>query len=514
MADRKIKDEQAELERKRKDREEAHLYMPVVIGTTANFDAYQGFDVFPLPSAEYPDKAAVPKHHRLLRASTIKELRHKMAGELNLDSDLVRPWALVGRQNHTIRPDTPMDWDDNSIDEAARKINGKMPFRMWLEIASRREDGTPDFISADLINQAKNPNQPILLFLKYFDVEQQRLSGHGYLYIDKSKRISELGPMILDRMGWPAGANIKLFEEIKGDMIEPLKNNSTFQQAELQSGDIVCFQKHVPEAEATEIAQKGRVTDAKQFYDYLMNRTTIKLYDKNDLENEDKTFDLELSKKNTYDQIAAKVGEHLNVSPDHLRFSAVFQASGRAKAPVRRAANVTLQSITSSQMGIYGSTQGAIRTDVLMYETLEISLTELETKRPMKLTYLSDGITKEEVFDVLVPKTGVVRDFVAPLKKKANLSDDDEKRLRFYEVHGYKIYLDLTEDHPVSKFNEFVTIYAELVTEEEDEADPNVDRMVYCFHFDKDLAKLHSVPFRFIVKPVSELEQFARPLRN
>lgn len=504
-SDLKIKDEQIEIERRRKERDEAHLYMQLIIGTTANFNAFQGFDVFPSTNDDTVDKSALPKVHRVLKTMKISGLREMMAKEMNIDADLIRPWACVGRQNHTTRPDTPMDWNNLTVEESAQKVNGKLPLKVWLETTTRTEDGTPDWVSSDLVLQTKNPTQPILLFLKYFDVDSQTLTGRGCIYIDKSKRVAELGPLILDRMAWPAGTNIKLYEEIKSDMIEPLKTNNTFQQSELQSGDIICFQKHVPESELSDMSQTGKPTDAKQFYDYLMNRTTITIYARNEPENKDGIFELELSRKMTYDQVATRVGEHLNVPPTHLQFSSVMQATGKPRLPMKRASGMTLYSMTTSQAGIYGQTTGALRPDVLMYEILEISLAELETKKQVKLHYLTDGITKEEVFDVLVPKTGVVRDFIAPLKQKANVSDEDEQRLRFYEVHGAKIYKELTDDHPVSSFNDFITIYAELIPKEEDDAVPDVDRAIYCFHYEKEPLKAHGVPFKFIVKPVSIL---------
>ena len=177
---------------------------------------------------------------------------------------------------------------------------------------------------------------------------------------------------------------------------------------------------------------------------------------------------------------------------------------------MRRTAGMTLHSMTTSQTGIYGQTTGLLRPDILMYEILDISLAELETKKQIKLNFLTEGITKEEVFDVLVPKTGVVHDFIAPLKYRANITDEDEHRLRFYEVHGCKIYKELADNHPVSTFNEFITIYAELPPKEEDEAVPDVDRAIYCFHYEKEPSKVHSVPFKFIVKPVSSIMQSSK----
>lgn len=476
--------------------------MNVIVGNMNNFQNFEGMDIFPVVPDER-DKAAQPKVHRILKTTKLGDFRAMIGTEMGIDADLIRPWGLVGRQNHTFRPDTPMDWNDLSMEEAQHKLSSRSPLRLWFETTTRNADGQPDWLSSDVIMQARNPSQPILLFLKYFDVEKQLLTGHSTLYIDKSKRVSEVVPTILERLGWPASTNLRLYEEIKMDMIEPLKTTNTFQQSELQSGDIICFQKHVTEAEATEITNKGQYPDVKQFYDYLINRIKILLWDRNLPEDTSKEFHLELSRKMTYDQVTAKVGEHLGVPPTHLRFSSVLQATGKPRLPfIKRTSNATLSSMLSSQTGIYGQTAGAVRPDQIAYEVLDISLAEMETKKQLKLTWLSEGITKEETFDVLVPRTGTVRDFIGPLRAQAKFQEEDEPRVRFFEVHGNKIFKELDDSHPIASFNEFITIYAELTPKEEDDADPAVDRGIYCFHFEKEPTKVHSVPFKFIVKPV------------
>lgn len=102
-----------------------------------------------------------------------------------------------------------------------------------------------------------------------------------------------------------------------------------------------------------------------------------------------------------------------------------------------------------------------------------------------------------------MPKTGTVGDVFPVLQKKANLSDEAMLNLRLYEAHTGRVYKELSRENTVSAFNEYVSIYAEQIPQEEHEADPTVDRAVYAFHFDKEPAKTHGVPFKFVVKPVS-----------
>ena len=88
------------------------------------------------------------------------------------------------------------------------------------------------------------------------------------------------------------------------------------------------------------------------------------------------------------------------------------------------------------------------------------------------------------------------------LQKKANLSEEIVKTIRFFEVHNSKVHKELNENFSVASITEYITLYAESTPEEEKNADED-DAAIYAFHFDKEPNKPHGVPFKFVVKPVS-----------
>jgi ubiquitin carboxyl-terminal hydrolase 7 len=88
--------------------------------------------------------------------------------------------------------------------------------------------------------------------------------------VRKSQKVGDLAPTILEKMGWQAGTEFSLFEvsckpfnlffrgwlwltltmkEIKHTMVDPMKPKQTFQQSEIQDGDIITFQKVWKESE-------------------------------------------------------------------------------------------------------------------------------------------------------------------------------------------------------------------------------------------------------------------------
>ncbi|KAI9828435.1 MAG: hypothetical protein M1832_002863 [Thelocarpon impressellum] len=495
---RKLDEERETRRLQRQAREEEHLYLSVGVITDDIFRQYQGLDLADWEAEPDQDPAA-PRPYRILRTTTVGQFTRRVAEDLGRDPAHARLWVMVNRQNKTTRPDQPLMDVEATVDEAYVKNGTKNTgFRVWVELADRVEAGRA--LWPDMQPQTTK-NAPVLLFLKCFDAEAQTLKGAGHIYIRKHDKVCELAPPILQLMGWPADTTLKLHEEIKPSMIEPMKSNQTLNQAEIQDGDVVCFQKTLSDKENEAIRAAGGYADARDFYDYLCNRLTVRFTPRWSQDREGDSFELALSKKMLYDQFAAKVGERVRAPATHIRFFTVNATTGNAKTTVKPNPNTTLQHVLTPQYTYGGASQ---LPNALFYEVLDLSLSELETKKNLKITWLSEGITKEETFDILVAKNGVMADVLPMLKRKAGLDDGTAPHIRVYEVHTAKVYKELGESYGVAGINEFVSLYAERVPEEEEDAAED-DRAIFAFHFNKEPSKAHGVPFKFLVKPVGPL---------
>jgi ubiquitin carboxyl-terminal hydrolase 7 len=212
---------------------------------------------------------------------------------------------------------------------------------------------------------------------------------------------------------------------------------------------------------------------------------------------------LVLNSKINYDALADRVGAHLGVPHTHIRFWTVNASTNNPKAPVRRGTNPTLRQILNP-MGTnsFNSTQ---RADAFYLEVLEMSLAELDTKKSIKLHWLSEGITKSDPYDILVPKTGTIEDLIQGLIKKAQLDDEsDAGRIRVYEASSNRVYREPPRDHPVLNLSEYTQVFAERIPEEEIGADDN--NFIDVFHFQNEVNRTHGVPFKFLL---IEGEKFA-----
>ncbi|KAL1956846.1 hypothetical protein VTO42DRAFT_6796 [Malbranchea cinnamomea] len=485
--ERRLAQDRAELARKKKEREEQHLYMNVGLISDESFKCHHTFDLTSMDLE--PDDPAAPRVFRVLRAMKVRDLVQQIAEEKGLAPEQIRLWAMVNRQNKTIRPDQPIRDLDLSVEEAYNKYGSKGNlFRFWIETKEAGPDGKIVW------TETQGPNGHTLVFLKHFDVAAQTLTGVGHVFVKKQAKVGELAGTILDIMGWPAGTQLLLYEEIKHSMIDPMKPKQTFQQSEIQDGDIICFQRPANESE---LSDSVVYTDARLYYDYLLNRIKVR-FEPIKHGSEDPGFELTLSRKMTYEQFSAKVGEHLNVPATHLRFAPVLQNSGKPKPFIKRSVTQTLGQILTTQYSAYG--YSAHRPDALYYEVLETSLSEYEMKKIVKLNWLPEGIAKEQPYEILVAKNGNISDLLSGFQKKANLDDEAMRHIRVYEAYNGKFYKELHDNYSVAGVTDFVTLYAEQIPEEELQMAEG-EFKVNAFNFDREPSKPHGVPFKFVVKP-------------
>ena len=60
-------------------------------------------------------------------------------------------------------------------------------------------------------------------------------------------QIGTIVPFLNEQMGLAPSTPLELFEEIKPTMVDLLNHSDSFEKAELSNGDIIIFQKTLPE---------------------------------------------------------------------------------------------------------------------------------------------------------------------------------------------------------------------------------------------------------------------------
>lgn len=500
-----LSEEAAVEDRRRQDMEEQHLYMPVSVASVSQFQNHHGFDtaVWAGTSLDDADHAGVPVSMRALKAWTLAELQTAISKQLDLEeSSQIRLRGCVKRKNGTIRPDAIIvsQSPDETLEQIRDRVSTRTPeLRVYVEQIT---SDTP----------APTPTQSIV-FLKHFDADSQTLQGVGHLLVDSSDSVSSVVPNITRAMGWDASTPVSLYEEIKPRMIDIVKQDKTFDEAEIQNGDIITFQR-------TDVAPAGRVRcqNPQEYYDFLNNRVRVNLVSRQDPEDEDSCISLWVSKKDSYDGLAAAVGDILAHPGSHLRLY-VTNSDGSPRASIK--------SNSGSVSAIFSANYVTTHNPLLAYEILDMPLAELETKRNVQVVFLRNGLGTDEKYQFLLPETSHVSDIVASLQAKgkdlANVPADAFKLWYFSNGRNAQ-YFGLSES--LKRFPDDTTIHAAIMTPEEQavvkneqliashvpqvetvDADGTVVmaptpeapacpyKWVHCFHFWKDPMRPHSIPF-------------------
>ncbi|CCV00636.1 unnamed protein product [Malassezia sympodialis ATCC 42132] len=495
----RLEDERLQLEARRREREEQHLYLTVKIVTEEIFQRHQGFDI-----ATLDDRSLRPTDvptFRVMKNEPAISFKARLAQHFNLPPHLVRLWVLVNRQNKTIRPDAVMPENDPALTldvVRERMASRQHDLRLFMELihptslAMRHYD--PD-----------TPGNAIMVFLKYFDTSRQSLLGVSRMYVQRQMKVGDLVPTINELMRWPPSTHVKLYEEIKPGMIEVLKMKSTFQQSEIQDGDIICFQIELSEKDAADYEVQQLCSNPVQFYDMLQNQVHVLLKPRQPSETCSQEFEMTLNRKMTYDMLATKVGERLQHDPLKLRFTAANGPNGTPKTIFRRSANQTVSEIIHSSY-----LQG--HASLLYYEFLDISIVELESKRSLRVFWMG-AFNREEIQPhlFLMPKASYVHDLVEQLTQLVPMRPTGTQKMRIFETTAMgKQQRELSMHECINNLPDGMELFAEEIWPEELNLSED-EKVVQVCHFTKDVTRIHSVPFRFVIK---RAERFADTKRR
>ena len=195
--------------------------------------------------------------------------------------------------------------------------------------------------------------------------------------------------------------------------------------------------------------------------------------------------------------MASKVAERLNQDPIKLRFTTTVPSTAQPKSIIKRSLNQCISDIIS---GNYQHPSTAI----ILYERLEVSIVELETKRSLRIIWTGVHNKEEATHSFLLPKTSNIHDLSEQLAKKVTLVNNG--KIRIFEVHvSGKSQKEFTGGEMIGNIPDPVELFAEEIPREEAEAG-EADKVINVFHFSKEVTRTHGVPFRFVVKPVSGIE--------
>ncbi|XP_013784489.1 ubiquitin carboxyl-terminal hydrolase 7-like [Limulus polyphemus] len=468
----RLQEEKRQEAQRRKERNEAHLYMNVQVLTEDSFNGHQGNDLFDSERTSY-------RTFKVKKVATLKGLMETLSEQMNYPINMIRPWPMTLRTNQTYRPaavDLETDINKPIIDIA----DNANPWMLFLETVD------PDS-GADCLPEFDKESD-VLLFFKLYDPRNKRISYCGHMYMPITAKAKELVSELNHRAGFPLDTELMLYEEVKPNMVEkiedldlPLENVLE----ELMDGDIIVFQRSDINPDELELPT------VKDYFRDLFYRVEVTFCDKT-IPN-DPGFTMELSLKMNYDQMANAVAQRLETDPYLLQF---FKAQSYRDGP-GNALRCTYEGTLKDLLVTFKPRQPK----KIYYQQLSIKINELENKKQFKCVWVNSKL-KEETELVLYPnKNGCVADLLDEAKKMVDLSDDGSGKLRLLEVISYKIFLIQREDVQLECLNPAGTKTYRIEEIPKDELHLEDDELlVPCAHFHKEVFSTFGVPFLLRIK--------------
>ncbi|EPY54271.1 ubiquitin carboxy terminal hydrolase Ubp21 [Schizosaccharomyces cryophilus OY26] len=481
------------MEKKLQEREEQYYYRKVRLLNIDGFRNHHDYDMadFSKATKENDDNLFETK---IKRNATFLDLYNQVASTLKRDSTSIRLWMMTNRQNRTVRVDLPLDKKGLLVDQICdMHIRKDADMRIYVEYID--ENLKSSSVVAD--------DTSAFIFLKYFDYQKQTISGVMSLHVDRESPISVLSTTVCETMRWPEDTPITYYEEIKTGMVDILDASSSFLKSEIQDGDIICFERN---EDRSEVAHR-QFGSALDIYDFLAHRLSVTFEPRNG-EDSDGTFDLELTTHTTYNEMAQAVGKVLDADPGYLQFTLAHLPSKTPRTVIRNPSKFTLQNAIPYA---YANDQHV----VIFYEILDLSLSELEHKQLVQVHFISDGITKTTKYEFYVNKEGFIKDILQQVAGKAGLDQEKSKNLRLYEVYNHRILKAHNPSDSLFDLNEFATIYVEVTSDEEEvELSEQNGVSIIVQHFNRDLSRLHGIPFYFTLLPDEDLSTLKKRLQK
>uniref|UniRef100_T1J1R9 Ubiquitin carboxyl-terminal hydrolase 7 n=1 Tax=Strigamia maritima TaxID=126957 RepID=T1J1R9_STRMM len=464
---------------RRKERNEAHLYMNVQILTEDNFNGHQGNDLFDIEKVVY-------RSFKVKKAATLRELMETLAENFGYPIEQIRPWPFSFRTNQTCRP-TLLDLETDLNKQVSELADSSNPWTLFLETVE------PDSGLQSLPTFDRECD--VLLFFKLYDPKSKQISYCGHQYMPITAKVQDLTPVLNKRAGLPPDADLMLFEEIKPNMVERIEYLEMPLEKvleELMDGDIIVFQKEEPELDSFELPT------CKDYFRDLFYRVEVTFSDKT-LPN-DSGFTMELSQRMNYDQMAHAVAQRLGTDPYLLQFFRFQSYRDGPGNPVRCTFEGTLKDLLLNFK--------PRQPKKIYYQQLSIRINELENKKQFKCTWVNSKLKEEKELVLYPNKNGCVADLLEEGKKQVELAENGSGKLRLLEVISYKIFCVQREDVQLECLNSAGTKSYRIEEIPKDELHTNEDELlVPVAHFHKEVFTTFGVPFLFKIK---NGEQFAR----
>lgn len=101
---------------------------------------------------------------------------------------------------------------------------------------------------------------------------------------------------------------------------------------------------------------------------------------------------------------------------------------------------------------------------MILYEKLDVSIVELETKRNLKVMWTGVFNKEEGAHQFLLPKTSMVHDLADHLSKRITLTAGGTGKIRIFEIREGKTQREFTGSEMIGNIPDPAELFAEVCT--------------------------------------------------
>ncbi|KAI7896456.1 uncharacterized protein EV154DRAFT_239233 [Mucor mucedo] len=513
---RRLDDEKATIEKRKKDRLDMQLNVKVAVVTDDSFKEYQGFNLAAFDD-RYLEASDNVDIFKALKTEKISAFKQQLIDHYKVEPERFRLWSILYRQNKTVRVDQPLSLaDERTTVEKMREAtcvsslnNGFTKF--YMEIAEK-DKPLPVL-----------KNDQMLVFVKYFDVKQQKLRGLGHIFVSLSDKVGSILSILVEKAGLPKSTSIQLYEEIRPTSIDPLKSDQTFRKAEIQHGDIVCFQQTISQKEIDELLNAEKYPSVPHYYKYLYNKVCILLQPVPDSRvgnGKKQDIKLILDRTASYAHVANRLASQLHVESTKIRFMSSDPATNQPRDIIHYKPGKRLEEMipTLPKPNDYAQFVSFenINTPVMYYEIMDLDVAELESRRSIEVNIIGPTLRKETKVTALVTRAGSVRQLLDQVITKGKMEIKDPSKIRLYEAVDGKVTQEFSLDQTVDNVacEKTAVVYAEPIPKDELEMDQDTDRLIQVVHYHKNPTEFHGIPFRFVAIKGEPFEETKKRLQK
>ncbi|XP_015122798.1 ubiquitin carboxyl-terminal hydrolase 7 isoform X2 [Diachasma alloeum] len=456
---------------RRKERNEAYLYMTVNVLLEDSFDGHQGNDLYDPEHAHY-------RMFRVRKQATLHEFLELLSESLKYPMEQIRVWPFSARTNQTCRPTLIEPEADlqKTMTVCAENVN---PWHVFVELVP------PDSGLTALPPFDKDTD--VLLFFKLYDPKNKKIHYAGHHYMPVTAKVQELIPILNERAGFAPDTELALYEEIKPNMVEKIENLTEPLEKvleELMDGDIIVFQKEERDHEMYELPT------CRDYFKDLFYRVEVTFCDKT-IPN-DPGFTMDLSLRMTYDQMAKAVAQRVGTDPYLLQFFRCQNYKDLPGHPLKCTFDGTLKDLVAYCKP---------KTKKIFYQQLSIRVNELENKKQFKCIWVGPSLKEEKEIILYPNKNGTVATLLEEAKKQVEFSENGSGKLRLLEVNCSRLVPGPKEDTPLETLNTLGTKAYRIEEVPKDELSLAEDEiLVPVAHFHKDIFSTFGIPFMFKIK--------------